>query len=1112
MKKPFTQSSHSRERLIKLLIMRTVLLLIIFFTVNVSAKTYAGNLKLNSGIEETQQKQLKVTGKVTDNNGLPITGATVSVKGTSRAVITDANGMYSLLLNAKDKTISISFIGMKRQEVNLDGKSFLNVSLEAEATTLDEVVVVGYGTQSKRNVTGAIGTIDPGKTLKSLPIPDIARGLQGSTPGLTITTASGDLGTNPAIRLRGLYGSLNGSGAQPLILLDNVQIQNLQMVNPEDIETVSVLKDAASASIYGARAAWGVILLTSKSGKKNTPSRITYSNNYSFGTPTTTPKVASAADGAEMALLALRRTTPTLTQFGVVGIYYDDLAVRRMREWQDLYHYGDQNLSSDMVLGRDYEIRDGKAFYYRPWDAGKMYMKDWAPQQKHDINITGGSEKIGYTLSAGSLSQKGVLKVNPDEYDRLNISLGVNATINKWFNVRSKLMVTNTKNLTPFSYGGATYDPWYYLYRWPKTYPYGTLDGKPFRSSITEVQQASMNENKSGLTRLSVGGTVNVLPGLTFDADYTYSSTNSHYHTTGGSVTAWDFWSGGGMMTYGPYTGAAYDYTSYSSYWNSMNTGKAFATYIKNISNHSFKVIAGTDVEVSESWGNTSKVMGLMDPNMGELPLTTGLQYGTGYHDNWATNGYFGRINYAFKNRYLLEVNGRYDGSSAFPAKDQWAFFPSMSAGYVLSEEPFMAFAKPVVEILKLRGSWGSIGNQDVGNAFIPTMGTINSGWLIGTQNMPTVYTPGNVSSSLTWETVSTIDFGLDSRFFKDQFGLTMDVYQRTTSDMLSAGLTVPSSFGGSASRRNYGELQTRGWEIALDFKHSFQNGLNINASIMLSDFQEKITKYANITKSLSSSYEGKILGDIWGYETDRFFTADDFEKDKDVNNKYVMKPGIASQSKYESGWFYYGPGDIKYKDLNNDGIIYNGANTLADHGDLKVIGNTTPRYQYGIRLGANWKGFDFDVFFQGVGKRDLWANGSNFIPGFKPGEAWFENQLDYWTPENPNAFYPRPTDQSQSNYSKNFLPQTKYLLNMSYMRLKNLTLGYTLPKNITNKVYLQSLRVYFSGQNLFEISNVSIPIDPEVNYTGYGNGDQATFGKVYPYRRTVSFGLQVSL
>lgn len=1180
MKKTITCISLSRERLIKLLIMRTILLLMLFCTVNVTATTYAQKARLNlnvqnasfsdviiqlqkqsefyffyksediptakkitanltnsnidqvmgmllegtnlkykvidkyiaiadkSVIEEPQQRQLKVTGKVTDNNGQPMAGVTVAVIRTNRAVITDASGMFSLPLNATDKTITFSFIGMKRQEVDLNGQAVINVSLESEAKTLDEVVVVGYGTQSKRNITGSVSTVDPIKTLRANPVTDIARGLQGATPGLTITTPSGDLGSNPKITLRGLQGSMNGNGAQPLILLDNVQIPNLQVVNPDDIETVSVLKDAASTSIYGARAAWGVILLTSKTGKKGSPSRISYSTNFSYGTPTFTPMVANAADGAQMALLALRRTTPTLTQFGVVGIYYDDIAVQKIRDWQATY--GNQNLSSEMVLGRDYEIRDGKAFYYRPWDPGKMYMKDWAPQQKHDINISGGSDKIGYTLSSGYLGQKGVLKVNPDEFDRLNVTLGVTAIINKWFNARSKLMVSNTTTKTPFSYGGATYDPWYYLYRWPTTYPYGTIDGKPLRSAITEVTQAKMNEDKTGFTRLSVGGTFNLIPGLTLDADYTYSATNTHFHTTGGSVTAWDFWAGGGQMTYGPYTSASYDYTSYTSSWNTMNTGKAFATYIKSIKNHSLKVIAGTDVELYQAWSQTSKVMGLMDPNKGELPLASGLQYGSGGHSNWATLGYFGRINYAFKNRYLVELNGRYDGSSSFPVKDQWAFFPSMSVGYLINEEPYMAFAKPVIDLLKIRGSYGSVGNQDVGgNAFIPTMGSTTSGWL-NSVNLLTVGTPGAVSPSLTWETVTTTDLGFDTRFFKDQFGITADWFQRKTSNMLSSGLTVPSSFGTSAPRRNFGELTTTGWEVSIDYKHSFKNGLNINATLMLSDFKEVLTKWAG-SNVITSNYQGKTLGEIWGYETDRLFQEDDFIG-KDANNHYILKPGIASQSKFESGWFYYGPGDVKYKDLNHDSIIYNGTNTLADHGDMKVIGNTTPHYQYGIRLGASFKGFDLDIFFQGVGKRDMWASGSSFIPGFKPGEAWFENQLDYWTADNTNAYYPRPTDQGQSNSSKNFLPQSKYLLNLSYCRLKNLTFGYTLPTQISKKVMLQSVRVYFSGQNLFEIANVGIPLDPEISYTNSGLNDPATFGKVYPYRRTYSFGIQVTL
>ncbi len=1056
-----------------------------------------------------------VTGTVTDNSGLTLPGVSVKVKGTSTGISTGPNGQYSIRVNP-GAVLQFSFIGTTPVERTVGNSDILNVSLLNDTKSLNEVVVVGYGTQKKATLTGAISTVDVAEVLSSRPTTDVVRALQGAVPGLTITSPSGALGSNPSIRLRGISGSLNGGGAQPLILLDNVEINDLQSLNPEDIETISVLKDAASASIYGTRAAWGVILITSKSGKKNTPTKISYSNNVAFATPTETPEMAPAADGAEMALLAYRRTNPTLARYGVVGMYVDDIAVTKMREWKQ--KYGGQDLGPEMVLGRDFEIRDGFFFPYREWDMGKEFMNKWSPQQKHDLAFSGGSEKISYNLGAGFLGQTGVLKVNPDEFDRYNVTLNLNSDINDWFSARGRMMVSNTLMTEPFSYGGATYDPLYYLYRWPSQFPMGTYQGLPFRNAVNELAESNMTTDKSNMARLSVGGTFKIIPGLSVTADYTYAGINGHRQETGGTVSAIDFWSTGAALTYRPYTTAAFDRVSYGSDWDASNNGRVVATYEKNIKQHAFKLMAGGEAETYEFTYQYSERRGLMDPSKGELNLTSGDQFTSGSHTNWSTNGIFGRVNYTFKDRYLFEATGRYDGSSRFPVNDRYAFFPSVSAGYIISEEKFMNVLRPVLSTMKFRGSWGTIGHQNVGNAFLSLMTTSTSGWLVGTKNMIGVSTPNTVSPSLTWEKVTDLNLGVDTRFFSDKLGVSFDWYTRTTGNMISAGVTLPNSFGASAPQRNYGEMQTKGWEVAVDFNHSFDNGLRLNATGSLADFNEKITKFANTTKTVTSNYEGRNLREIWGYETDRYFTNDDFQKDASgnlliVSGRYVLKTGVPDQKQYENASFFFGPGDVKYKDLNGDGVITPGSNTVDDPGDQRVIGNSTPRYQYGLRLGTDWKGFDFDIFFQGVGKRELWVHSPATVPGVGIGEGWYASQLDYWTPENTGAFYPRPSNVGQTVNTTNFLRQTKYLLDMSYLRAKNLTFGYTIPSRLTGKVKITRARLYFSGENLFEKDNLGeISIDPEMDYTTIGSNDPRTFGRVYPYRRSYSFGLQVSL
>ncbi|PWJ57755.1 TonB-linked SusC/RagA family outer membrane protein [Dyadobacter jejuensis] len=1055
-----------------------------------------------------------IRGKVTDDNKMALPGVNVLLKGTSIGTLTDGEGQFQLELAEQGGTLVFSYIGFVTQELPIGNQSNLSVVLKEDTRSLNEVVVVGYGTQKKANLTGAVSTVDIEKTMESRPVTDVGRALQGAVPGLTITTTTGDLGSSPKIRLRGLVGSLNaGNGAQPLILLDNVEIQSLLLVNPDDIQSISVLKDAASTSIYGSRAAWGVILITSKSGKKNTPNRITYSANFSQSTPTNMPKLAPAAEGAEYALSAARRINPSLTTFGTVGMYFTDESIQKIRDWET--QYGGQKLSDEMVLGRDFEIKDGRLYFYRTWDAGKMYMRNWAPQNNHNLGFSGGNDKTSYNVSLGYMGQEGVLKMKTDVFKRYSGTFTINSDLNNWFTLNAKLLLSKNVVEAPFSFGGTTYDPLYYLYRWHAVYPYGTYEGKPFRNAVTEVQQANMNNNTSNFVRATLGGTFKLGKDLTITSNYTYSNTNDHYREVGGSVTSWNQWNGV-PLKYESYTSASYDRVRYNSSWDEMHTFKAFGTYVKDINQHAFKVLAGMDVDLFKNWSQSSERRDLLDMNLGELSLATGDQYAGGSRGHWATQGYFARVNYTFADKLLLEANGRYDGSSFFPSGSQWAFFPSVSAGYILTKESFMDFSKPVLDNLKIRASWGSLGNTDVGSTtFRPTMGSSGSNWWVGSSNMLTVSTPSLVPPSLTWEKISTLDFGVDASLFKNRLNVTYDWYQRTTSNMITGGVVLPTSFGASAPRRNYGEMQTTGWEVSVDYKHSLSNGLNFSLGLSFSDFQEKITKFDG--NLVNGNYEGKTLGEIWGYRTDRFFTKDDFQQNADgslatdASGRYIMNDGVPTQSKHETGTFYYGPGDVKYKDLNGDGTIFTGSSSLDDHGDLTVIGNTTPRYQYGVRLGADWKGFDLNAFVQGVGKRDLWAAGSIFIPGNNPSDAMYAHQMDYWTPENLDAYYPRPANTGQSNNAQNFRIQDRYLLNMAYLRFKSVNFGYRVPARLLEKIKVQNLRIYINGENLFEIDHLKVPIDPEVDYRTPSIAS-ATFGRVYPYRRTVSMGLQLTL
>ena len=1068
-------------------------------------------------------QQMMVNGKVMDESSLPLTGVTVKVKEKATVTITKADGNYSIKAN-KGQTLIFSFIGMITQELTVGNEPVINALLKADSRLLQGVVVVGYGTQKKANITGAISTIDVDKTIGSRPVTDLARGLQGSSPGLMITTSSGDLGQAAEIHIRGINGSVNAE-SKPLILLDNVPIPDMMMVNPQDIESISILKDAASASIYGARGSWGVILITSKKGKKG-EMRVSYNNNFAWSSPMNTPQIADGADGAEYMLRQYRRTTPTTASFNILGAYYDDLSIDRMRQWKKLY--GGMDLGDAMVEGRDFERRGGQTYFYRAYDANKLFLNATSPQMNQNLSISGGNDKTTYYASFGMMDQKGLVKVTPepDKFTRFNGTVRVESKINNWFTARGSVMNSISSKQSPnfrlanASAGANEY--WFNIYRYPETYPYGTFNGLPMKNILNELQQAHMNNDMDDQGRMQLGSTITFLKGWTADMDYTYSIDNSHSNIATSPISGINSWIDPTLTSVLPNYFSGEDYAIKNSNWVKRNVGKGYTTYNKNINGHSFKVMTGGDIEYYLSDFQTSEAMGLMLPSKPTLNLTTGAQFANGYPSHWSTLGFFGRLNYSYEDKYLFEANIRRDGSSNFPTNQKWGNFPSFSAGYIITNEKFMDGIKEKTPLtyLKIRGSWGSIGNNNVGgNSYLRSMSASPSDWWITGLNPTSVGVFGNVAQSLTWETVETKDLGLDAKFFHNALNVEFDVFNRTTKDMVASGVEVPSSLGTASSKRNFGEFVTKGWELAVSYDKQFSNGMGINITGSLSDATGKITKFANTEVSILPggndipNYQGKTMGEIWGYNSDRLFTTDDFTGSNGAGNPtWTYNDKTPNQDALNtSSAFHYGPGDVKYKDTDGNGVVDFGQGTNLNHGDMNVIGNTTPRYIYGLRLGFNYKGFDISSFLQGVGKRDYWGTGSLFIPGFTVGEAVYQNQMDYWTPENPNALFPAPSNPGANNHNANWQPQTRYLLNMAYMRLKNLTIGYTIPGKWTQKAKINKARIFASGENLFTIDKLDISIDPEIQQNSIeGFTDPKSFGRTYPYYRTWSFGVQI--
>ncbi len=1074
-----------------------------------------------TNLDEVQQTGKTITGTVRDANGESIIGANIIEVGTSNGTITDVNGNFSLKV-ANDATIQITYIGYLSQTINTGGRTSFTITLQEDTQALEEVVVVGYGVQAKANLTGAVASVDLGKTVDSRPISDIGRALQGAVPGLTISTRSGEIGSAPSIKIRGGVGSPNGD-ANPLILVDNVEISDITLINPDDIESISVLKDAASSSIYGARAAFGVILITTKAKQRYDRLSINYSNNFAWRTPTKKPEQLPGWQQAEINLAGMQAAPSPANSYNVVAnMIVDQKTVDGMKAWAEQYGDG-KGLGLEMVYGRDFEIDAAGIRFYRTWDWYDMYIKNWMPQQSHNLSVSGGNGKTNYGLTLGYIHQEGLTKVNPDLFNRYNANLTLNTELNKYMNIRANAMYTKTGFDKPFMYASDLYDHMYYLYRWQPMYPYGTLDGKPFRSALTELQQAPMTHRDRDYIRLGAGFTLKPLEGLTIDFDFIYTANELRYKRFGDKVYAYDIFTAHSSLeslknSYGNYIASSYDYVREERSNRQMLTNNIVATYTKKVGKHDFNVLAGSNIEQSEYRYIWTQKRDLLSTSRPELNLAIGDPTTSSEHTDWAVAGFFGRINYAYNNRYLLELNGRYDGSSRFPKDQRFAFFPSVSAGYTISEEDFMQKLYPALSSLKIRASYGTIGNQDVGlNRFISTMDGQLDSWVINGVRQTSVSTPTVVSSSLTWEKVKTIDVGFDSRFINDKLGITFDWYRRTTSDVL-ATQTLPATLGAASPYQNMGELETLGWELSADFRHKFSNGLGITLGGQITDYKTKVNKWSNNTTipsyggngngwftDVSVYKEGMVLGDIWGLQVDRLLQESDFDADGN------LVAGIPNQTEVFPGNYKFAPGDVLYKDLDGDGYIRKGV-TVGDAKDMTIIGNALPRFEYGFSIGADYKGFDFHMFFQGVGQRKLWAMGNQVLPGYTAGEPYYKGAEDYWRADNTNAFYPRPMNYSQVA-SGNYQVNNRYLLNMAYLRAKTLTLGYTLPKSLISQAYMSNLRVYVTAENLFEFDNVKPDIDPEIDVRYVGTAaDSRNFGRSYPYQRTLSFGLQLTL
>ncbi len=1051
----------------RLKLVSAMLLLSGFSTGYVQAAPHAAAVEMHS-----VQQDNACTGVVVDQNGETVIGASVVVKGTTNGTITGLDGDFSIPNVKKGDVIVVSYVGYMNSEIIWEGKP-LKIALKEDSKTLDEVVVVGYATVKKANLTGAVSAVDD-KVLADRPIVNLGQGLQGTIPNLNITT-SGQPGKGSSFNVRG-ETSINGGS--PLVLVDGVQMDP-NLINPQDVASVSVLKDAASASIYGARAAYGVILITTKSGRKNMPTQVSFDASVSFNSPTTRPEYMNSMEYAHWMNAANNTTSGR------------DLLSQEEMEHIEAYFYDPVNnlpvfVAKDPSSWQYGNCQAGKYAYCGNTDWMKEMYKKTYPVQKYNVNINGGSDKATYYTSVGYMDQGSLMRYGDEGFRKFNMVNNINYDINNWMHVSMKTSYIRTEldGLAQDAVHGESWIGNDTQPLMPVKHPDGNWSGQGNYTNFAAVldEMGSRKTTKNDFWN-TLALKLTPLKGLTINMDYTFN-----YYAEHGKVHRKTFneygIDGKFLQVFQHSRPSGVSESQANDTYNAFNL---FGDYELTLGKHYFKVMAGYNQETKHTRGFSASRDELISNDLPSMNAATGEKYVGNSDDSWATRSGFFRVNYSFADRYLLEVNGRYDLSSKFPKDDRSVFSPSFSLGWKLSKESW--FKQPTngfFDELKIRASYGSLANQALDNgwyAYLSNYGTGTLGYIMGGKQPQYVLPGGLVSNTVTWEKVTQWDLGLDFVILQNRLKGTFDYYQRKTTDMLGPGRILPNILGMSEPLENAADMVTRGWELALTWNDQLDNGLHYSVGFNLSDTQAEITKYDNPTKSLSSPYyEGQIVGDIWGYESSLFQSADEIASAPD-------------QSKLDGGISKV-PGDIRFMDIDGNGVVDNGENTVDKPGDMKIIGNNKARYRYGFNISADWKGFDLGIFFQGVGKRDLmlpytfkWQYGSMWQVPTAVGN-------DYWREDNAGGWLPVARFNGSQALGQN---QTRYLLDASYLRLKSLSFGYTLPVSLTKQWGIQKCRVYFTGENLLTFKHTPEGFDPELDDP-----------YKYPQQKSLALGLNV--
>ncbi len=1005
--------------------------------------------------QQGDMQQNTVSGRVTDSGGQPLPGVTVVVKGTTQGTVTDANGEYTLSTIPKDATLLFSFVGMRTQELVIGNQTSINVVMEEETVGIEEVVAIGYGTQKKENLTGAVSQVTA-EVLESRPIVNIGQGLQGTISNLNITQTTGTTGSGASFNIRG-FESINGG--EPLILVNGVPM-DINLINPNDIESVSVLKDAASAAIYGARAAYGVILITTKTGKKSDKPIISLSVNYGVNEPVLKFKTLDAMQRMEY------MNSGSMRQNGTPYPQFNELRASLL-----IAHYNDPENNPAVSPNPD---SPNTFLYHGNTDWPSLLLRDYMPQQQYSATVSGGSDKFDYYASLNYLNQKGIPKQFDETYERYNFMTNLNFEVFKWATIGTKISFNSSEKYFPPNHRANHHDEYtsgFQYHQWANIPPYDTNGNYYSVGSVPNMIQfhKEAGYRSRNIDDLWLTGSAILTPvkNMTFNVDY---STNFKHQN---DVSTWRklemYFVDGTVSGYFPYTNPSQ--ATKGHYKTRYYTFNVYADYENTFGKHKVLAMVGFNQENQKYEYIEARRDRLMVETMPFMNLAYGEKYTWDGASEFAIRGAFTRVNYNYDNRYLFEFNSRYDGTSKFPQADRFSFFPSASVGWRLDNEPYLGRLKNSFDMLKIRASYGNLGNQSVRENY-PYIATYSSGqvsFMMNEELPMTLYAPGLVSPALTWETVEQYDVGVDLAILNNRLNATFDIYQRNTKDMLTKSATLPAVLAVSEPRENAADLKTTGWDLSIEWRQRNEK-LKWGIKLLLSDYTSKITKFSNPVGIISDYYVGKNIGEIWGFVTEGIAQTDEEAQALDMTNIVGLQRGA---------------GDLIFKDLDKDGKITYGKSTLDDPGDRKIIGNNTPRYSFGVTSNIEWKGFDLNIFFQGIAKRDYWLNGRYWLNGWN--DEWTAHSAviaDWWTPDNTDAFFPRPSITGGRDVQQ---AQTRYLQNAAYLRLKDLTLGYTIPVNLTQRVKIDKVRVFFSGNNLWETTGIykyKMLADPEMTNT----------------------------